>query len=292
MKIRLFLSIFLFSVPVVQAQEENLLNRANFRLHQEYADQFDRFSASSNEFRLLETLNRTPLFDNLPFLKLRTGDQIVRGQVFYQPVGKGIKIKAEPRWSEPLLFLQRGGKRTKLYALEEAGKLQLVSPTEIPYFDWAPTRENADALFEFCQPKPRISLAQLANLDAELQPEFAEYLGAGLTPLLKEGANAVPGFLFETREKEALKFVYAGFGYNSEKEVFQYRFTLGAHGWREVRAPLISAPPRPRSSLAPQQAASKRDLLPRDLVLHRRQQAQNARCIRFEAIVTRVLNPQ
>jgi hypothetical protein len=293
MKICAFFSVFFALIAVAHAQSNNPLERANFRLHDRHTN---RLSLSSNEFRLIETINHTPLFDNLPFLKLRAGDQIVRAQFLYRPYGKGMKAEAPLQWSRPSLFLQRGEKRKQLSAFEEEGKLQLRDAREIPYFEWEPTRQNADALFGICQPEPRVSLAQLAKLDAELQPEFAEYLGGGLEPLLKENANVSLGFLYEVREGNDLKWVYGGLAYNgNEREIFQFRITLGVWGWREERALLISAPPRPSyRAFAPQQTPlnANRDLLPRDSVLRRRIEAQNARCLRFDAIVARVVNPQ
>lgn len=292
MKHLLLISLMLISGLTAQAQEENPLDRAHFVVYQRH---INSFSPIAEPFRLLETIRREPLFDNLPFLKLRAGDQLVRGQFFYRPFGKAMKPDAPRKWSEPRVFLQRGGKQTMLYALEEAGRLQLLAPSEISYFDWAPTRANADALFEICRPKPRVSPAQLAILDLELQPEFAEYLGEGLEPMLEKGAEISPGFLYQLREGAALKFVYGGLGCDtSTSEIFQFRLTLGTNGWIEERATLISAPPKPRFSIGPQRAvpSGPANDSPRDPVARRRLEAHDARYRRFETIVTRVLNPK
>ncbi len=177
-------------------------------------------------------------------------------------------------------------------SLEASGPVPLLSRNDLAYFDWALSRANADALFEIYRPKPSVSPAQLAMLDAELQPEFAEYLEESLTPFLEKDAKISPGFLYEMGEGDALKFVYAGLGYDGNtRAIFQFRLSLGAKGWSEERATLISAPTTPRFSPRPQQMVpgDRVDYLPRDPATRQRLEAHNARYCRFEAIIARVV---
>lgn len=277
---------------VPRRDNESLLESANLRVHAHHSD---GFSPTDEQFRELEIVRREPLFEDLPFLKLRFGDQIVRGQTFHRLFGKG-KTKEIWIWGPPQFFLKRTGKVQPFSVYDSEGRLRLT-PQGIPFLDWAPTRANADAIFAFCQPKPTVSAAQLARLDTELQGEFAEYLGEGLTPLLKEKAKVVPGFLREVPGDDAVKFVYGGFGYDENtRGIFQFRLTLEANGWQEERAPLISAPPRPRFPIGTQQSQGSSRVAKNppnypqlDPVSRQRLEAQRARSRGFEAIVRRVL---
>ena len=266
-------------------------------------------------------------FDNLPFLRLREGDQIVRGQIFSWPFVKDDP-PADANWSDPGLWLRRGDDAVALGAAPQNGRLQLTNASDIARFSWQPTRQNADALFEFWRqsqnvPSPNASnsnsptsapptsapptptspnsalpvpasqsltLAQLQQLDALLQPDFAEYQSERLSQFLGANPQFQPGFQKQTGTGDNTIFVYAGLGFNAKDGVYQYRWTLSNQGWNEERATLIWPPVPVSASSRFQQALPPSFLqaLPDDA--QKRVASQNARLDKFTQIVKSVLD--
>jgi len=108
-------------------------------------DGFENFSRMEEKVRDVVELNRTPLFDNAPFLRLRPGDKLVKAK----EVAEWRKSKGEPS-DKVWVYLFSKGKYYRLWTDEENGKLLLSPPfcagDSSLLFDWDATPANADAL--------------------------------------------------------------------------------------------------------------------------------------------------
>ena len=283
-----FLLLILLLGGLLPARAQTIFERNSWREYQRYTEEFTDVDA---DFRELETVAAAPLFAALPFLKLRAGDRVVRGQRLYQPFGKGMKADAPKEWSRPSFFLRRGDEVANLHTGDDVLRFSL---TLLPYFDWEPTRQNADAIYRAGRGSSEMTRAQLAALDVALQPEFAEYLGPQLSDFTGESKWA-PGFFEEFGVGEDHTWVYVGLGYEDHQGgVYQYRLTLGARSWREERSTIIGMPPRPFFPYGRQQSGGPtfKELLaemPADW--QRRYQSQNARYQKFQQIVRGILHP-
>ena len=82
------------------------------------------------EVRDATELDRTPIFDNAPFLHLRPGDKLVKAKINTR--GKGPPA-AEPSRSEYCLL--SGGRYFLLRTNCDESKLRLESPDESLLFD-------------------------------------------------------------------------------------------------------------------------------------------------------------
>ncbi len=299
-------TLVLCSVWPARAQQNNPFDIAPF---EQWARAQDTVAPLAAPFRATEPVQAATgeaPFANLPFLRLRAGDQIVRGQIFSFPFLKGTP-PAGATWSDPGVWLQRGDTATQLSSAPN-GRLQLSNPADISHFDWQPTRPNADALFELWRnsqgaagatnpagataqtPFPRsLTLAQLKQLDALLQADFAEYESERLSQFLGDNPAFRPGFQGQTGAGENASFVYAGLGFDAKDGVYQYRWTLNTKGWQEERATLIFVPAPVSGPSQFQQALplNIRQTLPADA--QKRLDAQDARLNKFYEIVKSVV---
>jgi len=114
-------------------------------------------------------VNRTPLFDNAPFLHLRKGDKLVKArQDFGDNRGKPVKPVADP--DRINYYLLSGGKYYLIWTEEEKGKL-LLSPAfyggdNCLLFDWELTMENAKALRELLPKEEYVHSLTIEQYDA------------------------------------------------------------------------------------------------------------------------------
>jgi hypothetical protein len=118
-------------------------------------------------------VNRTPLFENAPFLRLKKGDKLVRAKEDMSD-GKGKSAGNGQAW----YYLLSEGKYYQLWTEEEEGKL-LLSPAfcGAQYclcFDWDFSMANARALHEIWPYNKTISPAQYLVLYRLVKEEFPE----------------------------------------------------------------------------------------------------------------------
>ena len=295
-----------------RAQENNPFDTAPFEA---WARAQDRVAPLAAPFRTVEgagaeaqPLGQAAPFADLPFLRLRAGDRLVRGQLFSYPYLKGAP-PADATWGDPGVWLRRGDGATQLSTAPD-GPLQLTNANDIAHFAWEPTRQNADALFEFWRnasgatnspntthpasaqmPVARsLTLAQLRQLSALLQNDFAEYESSRLSAFVGDNPDFKPGFQNQNGTGEATSFVYAGLGFDAKDGVYQFRWTLGTQGWNEERATLIAVPLPVSASSRFQQTLPPlmRQSLPADA--QQRLDAQTARLDKFYQLVKSVLD--
>ena len=256
------------------------------------------FVGVKEPIRELETITREPLFPELPFLKVREGDRIVRAQVLRDQIGKGVDSDAPKKWDIPRFYLVRGGKYASLYVGGDGATLDF-SESILPFFRWEQTRANADALFENIRGRGNITIAQVKALDARLQPDYAEYLSPNLSDFVGEKPLWTPGLIDQSGAVQNRRFTYAGFYFESwDHGLCQYRWVLDGDEWTEERKMLIKLPSRlaPPPNIPMQQMALPfRDKtnyvaqMPEDF--RRRYAAHKARYDRFFQIVNNVLRP-
>lgn len=111
-------------------------------------DGFNDIVSRQRTVRDAVEVNRSPLFDNAPFLRLRKGDKLVKAKEDVH--GKGGKHSGESERTNYYLF--SGERYYLIWTQEKEGKL-LLSPSfhgadNCLFFDWEVTLENARALRE------------------------------------------------------------------------------------------------------------------------------------------------
>ena len=139
-------------------------------------------------------IKRVPLFDNLPFLKLRAGDQLVKAKRWIRG-GKDGK----PRFDdEESYFLQTNNKYYFLRPVREnSDKLLLIYGSDSVIFAWDFSLANATVLEQLDERAfgEKITVESFMNLQKDLQKEFPESLRASgkvtiETPHLEGNGNA------------------------------------------------------------------------------------------------------
>jgi hypothetical protein len=139
-------------------------------------DGLDTIARNQYEVRDVTEVNRTPLFDNAPFLHLRKGDKIVKARRDFsnyrsKPVSDPDRIN---------YYLLSGGKYYLIWTEEEKGKLLLSQAfyggNNCLLFDWELTMENAKALRELLPDHytQSLTLWQYDAIVASARKEFPE----------------------------------------------------------------------------------------------------------------------
>ena len=280
----------------VRAQVGTAFDLGNLRVHDRY--EAPRPEKMDSRFRQTGKITRSPVFGNLPFLSLRPGDKLIKGQFWYQP-GKG---KHPVQWSRAGVYLQRGSNTWPLYVEPDEAQWTAMSGDQIMLFNWEFSRPHADAIAQIVKPRFDVSQAQLALLEERLLPHFAETISDRVSDFLPSPGEEHPGqrlprpgFQYQTGQGDGRgqRFVYAGFGFDEEENTLsQYRLFIGSSSIRQERAPLIVGPPRVESvqeQLQQPAPSSPESSLSSDPLARRLLDAKAARYHEFRDIVKTVL---
>lgn len=176
--------------------------------------------------------DRTPLFDNAPFLRLRSGDALVRARE--QPHLQG-KPSADPE--RVRYYLHSGGRYLLLSADEEDGKLRLQMPEESLLFDWEPTLENVRVLRKLLVGDYATSLTteQLTGINQAVRRKFPEAIVSTESSLVAERAVPIPGHPV---------FEFQGWAYDRTFDnVYRYTVRIGPSDFVIYGDLLIKGPP-------------------------------------------------
>lgn len=261
----------------------------------------NEFKPEEQPVREINIVKDAPLFANLPFLRLRSGDQLVKGRTGWKDIKSG-----ETRETDGF-FLKRGGQYQKIWADERDGKRVLTEWESLGFFDWDVNQVNAEKLWLWSrEASERLTIEQLRNLETALLPEFAEHLSRDwqfFTEFEKFSRSSfgddaapipAPGFLYAVTgdlKWPGRNFLFAGLGFDAHNAtfyVFQMRF--GQAGAVRRKKPILVGPEPvngiefgdwgvPNGSGTP--PATGRKLA--------RLQAQQARHEKFRDIVAKVL---
>ncbi len=106
---------------------------------------------------VLQEVKRALLFDNLPFLRLKQGDKLMRGQAWRSP----IEVFKSPSDKRDSYFVFHQNRYFQLSAYDDHGKLRLIGPTESLLFDWDVSLPLALSLGR-----------QVGSSNIELQPQM------------------------------------------------------------------------------------------------------------------------
>ena len=178
-----------------------------------------------------QKVQRTPLFDNLPFLKLKAGDQLIKARA-WRKMSKGRKAAFDAKESYFLLSEE------KYYGLETnewEGKLQLRSDYYSLLFDWDVTLANATML----QP----------DSDEAITPESFQKLKGALRENFPESLRDTKEIKIESPrlegEGKSRRAIFQGLGFNRFKNtIFEYRSEIGNETYVQYRKDLIVGPSR------------------------------------------------
>jgi hypothetical protein len=141
---------------------------------QAWFDGMRNMASMERKVRDVVEVDRTPLFDNAPFLRLRAGDKLVKAREVREE-GKPI---ADP--DKIYFYLFSKGKYFQLWVNEEGGKVLLSEAFSTAayglLFDWDFTMENAKALRKLLSQEHATSLTpdQLLAIYYAVRPEFPE----------------------------------------------------------------------------------------------------------------------
>ena len=178
-------------------------------------------------------IKRTPLFDNLPFLKLKTGDKLIKAKRWMRG-GKGVK----PHFDEDeSYFLLSNGKYHPMQSgvKEQGKKLILELGLYSLLFDWEVTLANATRLHK--NYNPSLTLKSFPNLKNALRKDFSQTLrDVGKVQISAphlEGAS-------KTR-----RAIFQGLGFDEYRNtVYKYHCEIGNDTYVEYRKNLIVGPRR------------------------------------------------
>lgn len=174
-------------------------------------------------------VHRTPLFEDLPFLKLKAGDQLIKARR-WRDFHKGVKADFEKTES---YFLLSGGKYYRLDARERNGKLDLISHNYSLLFDWEVTLANAKLLEQVSG--EAITPKSLEDLKVELRKEFPESLREAGE--IKIEAPHLEG------EGKLRRAIFEGLSFErSDDTISKYRFEVGNETYQVYLKKLIIGP--------------------------------------------------
>jgi len=131
-------------------------------------DGFSSIEWERQKVRDVVEAKRSPLFDNVPFLRLRPGDHLVkarRDQGFSKPSGDPDRLD---------YYLCSGGAYYDLSAFEENGRLELDATKYALLFDWDFTLANARLLRGLSHDQESLTTAQVAAAIQAVKKEFPE----------------------------------------------------------------------------------------------------------------------
>jgi hypothetical protein len=181
----------------------------------------------------LRDAQRTPLFDNLPFLKLRAGDNFVKGRGWSKvPKHSGFS-------KEDYYFVFSSGKYYDLLGAWDEGKNRYLAYCGdfSLLFDWDVTLENATALKNIrASGCPAVSAKGYASLKAAIRAKFP-----GSIRTEEEIKLSPPHFEGEGRQARVV-FEGLEFDQHYSNTVFQYRLEIGNEIYQEMRKFLIVGP--------------------------------------------------
>ena len=183
---------------------------------------------------VLREVQRAPLFDNLPFLRLKEGDKLLLGPA-WSPSFKG----APGRYSErDSYFVLHEGRHFRLRAQEGNGVLNLDEVSDSVHLDWDVSLLSATLLKQklgsaMLQLQPRA----LAGLREAVRKQFPKAWIADAAPQLREprveGEGAAKTAIFESLEFDPY-----------ENAIFHARLSIGNSRFVIERRPLLQGPPR------------------------------------------------
>ena len=303
------------------AEEDNPFTQTVGESHDQASREFSRYDV--DKFRVLEEIKTRMPFANLPFLKVRDGEKLVRAQDFSTPsfVGKGSHKDAkhpEGFWRNSGIWIVRDGRvrvkkavnnalieptnstattpveyvdrieAVEIYVDEENGHINLSDIHATAYFDWDPTLANANALYRFCCGNYRsVSLDQLEKIDEQMQVDYAEYESERISLFTKDNRGFISGFQEKKGQDASADFIYSGIVFDSG--IYHYIWRLSSYGWREERASLVRQPlPQTYPGMAQQSLPlNYGSTLSEDV--RRRLDAQDARYKKWREIIDNVL---
>lgn len=198
------------------------------------------FVPEKRAVREIVVFNEVAPFANLPFLQLRMGDQLVRGETVHYFAKSGETRKNLD------IFLKRDGHYREISATETDGQRMLTSWEDVAFFDWEPTQFNAEKLWKWSRKaNERLTIEQLRRVETALLPEFAEYFSQPwqlfvdyqrfAPQLTEEGIDdeapiPQPGFLSLVAgdsPEAGSSYLFAGLGFDASTStfyVFQMQF--------------------------------------------------------------------
>ena len=249
-------------------------------------DGFESIALMQRNVRDVEEVNRTPLFDNAPFLHLRKGDKLVKAKEDLA-AQKG-KPPAEP--DRVSFYVLSDGKYYERWTEEEDGKL-LLSPAfysadSCLLFDWEVTLASAKALRKLL-PNEYASSLTVLQYDAIVEavrkkfPEIETRVG-GLAPGFRDTQLiSIPGS----------KFVeFQGFAYDRFRNcVYRYFVRIGSSVFSIHGQTLLQGPPHVEpwefesTSTAGPNASGRHEIDPKTAKIKR---AEYDRMMEFQTAVT------
>lgn len=182
-----------------------------------------------------QIVEKTPIFDNAPFLHLKNGDNLVKGRR-WNAFHKGVNGHFANYDS---YFLSSNGKFYHIGSYGIKPKFNLSDVSYSFFFDWDFTPDNAARLYAINLHSSRftypLNLQQYKDLRASLRKDFASSLRDDKGLVVREQR-----FAGEGKNKQA---VFEGLFFDvSANAVFHYRVLIGPNTYAIKRRPLIKGP--------------------------------------------------
>ncbi|MCX6954878.1 MAG: hypothetical protein NTV51_22195 [Verrucomicrobia bacterium] len=202
-------------------------------------DFVESLSPIDRVLRESEVIDRTPLFINAPFLRLRPGDKLVR--FVSGPSGKDF-MTGETRTG---YYLHSSGKNYSIEATEEPGGIRLNSTdaSAVLLFDWEVNEANANSLYALLLKRQfnTLTSAQWDAITTAARKDFPEieisappYQYYSRSEVVQLRLISIPGQSYA---------VFSGVAFNEfDDAVYQFSVSIGPHVARILGTPLLQVP--------------------------------------------------
>ncbi|MCJ8328358.1 MAG: hypothetical protein MJH11_00015 [Lentisphaeria bacterium] len=197
-----------------------------------YYDGYDSVTGNISKVDDVRVADRTPLFDNAPFLSLRSTGELVLGKKWCTG-GKG----ASPGFSaNHSFFLKSRGKFYYLSTHKKDKKLLLSSASDCLLFRWDVTIENGKKLIDIYNIRNEMSLAKYKEIGTALQ-KLNEKIKIPLNVNLKK-AHVIS-------ESKLRYILFEGIAYNRYSNyIYKYSLKIGPYIFIHNQEKLIIGPKR------------------------------------------------
>ena len=247
-------------------------------------DGLDAIAKSETKVRDVIAVNRTPLFDNAPFLHLRSGDQLVRAKI--DADGQAMRFSGAQGSETYYYFVRSKGKYYRISTYEQGGKLLLGTPERSLLFDWAFTIENCRALRRLLSPvwAESLSATQYKAIVQAVQKEYPEINVSPYSELREDHLVSIPSYDFAEFE---------GWAYDVHLNcIYRYTTRIGPKVFSIQGEPLVQGPPHVDRLEFEQEEIADSLTLDVDFETAKRKRAEYGRMIKFMEMIEEAIHPE
>ena len=184
----------------------------------------------------IKQIDRSPLFNNAPFLRLKKDDTFVKARQWLEN-GKGVAPDFAKEYS---FFLCSEGQYYLIWTRENDNQLILLSACDCLLFDWEVTIENAEALKNiYNQWKHEMTYKEYKTISMAIEKEFPNVFPPDFN-LGNASAFGPPKLVSISRNSHV---VFQGIAYDDYSNyIYKYTLKIGPAIFLSLREKLAEGP--------------------------------------------------